>query len=204
MIQVAYYRHRAAEYDMASYGDLPGAERRITALTARLQPAGEVLEVACGTGLWTRQLLSYARAVTAIDAAPEMIAVARQRVPAGVGRNGARCNPPQGVACSSTRSRPGRSESPACHAGIGANPNIASWPPCRRASPVAPASTSCASGDHDSSPAKSTKMSGRGQVTSQDRPARNCAIVLQSMIPVTTNSVVDDPTRLLSKFRRMA
>lgn len=48
---------------------MPGAERRITALTARLQPAGEVLEMACGTGLWTRHLLSYARAVTAIDAA---------------------------------------------------------------------------------------------------------------------------------------
>ena len=81
--QVAYYRHRAAEYDMTSHGDLPGTERRITALTARLQPAGEVLEIACGTGLWTRHLLSYAHAVTAIDAAPEMIAVARQRVPAG-------------------------------------------------------------------------------------------------------------------------
>ena len=30
--QVAYYRHRAVEYDMTSYGDLPGTERRITAL----------------------------------------------------------------------------------------------------------------------------------------------------------------------------
>jgi SAM-dependent methyltransferase len=81
--QVAYYRHRAAEYDVTSYGDLPGAERRVAAIAGRLQPAGDVLEIACGTGMWTRHLLTCARTVTAIDAAPEMIAAARQRVPAG-------------------------------------------------------------------------------------------------------------------------
>jgi hypothetical protein len=47
-------------------------------------------------------------------------------------------------------------------------------------------------------------MSGRGQDMSRDRPAWNCAIVLQSMTPFTTSSMVDDPTRLFSKFRRMA
>ncbi len=81
--QVACYRHRAAEYDVTSYGDLLRADRRVAALIGRLQPAGHVLEIACGTGMWTRHLLTYARTVTAIDTAQEMIATARQRVPAG-------------------------------------------------------------------------------------------------------------------------
>ena len=80
--QISYYRRRAAEYDVTSYGDAGSADERIAALTGRLQPAGDVLEIACGTGIWTRHLLTYARTVTALDAAPEMIAAARQRIPA--------------------------------------------------------------------------------------------------------------------------
>jgi trans-aconitate methyltransferase len=38
-----------------------------------------VLELACGTGHWTPLLAARARSVTAVDAAPEMLAVARQR-----------------------------------------------------------------------------------------------------------------------------
>jgi SAM-dependent methyltransferase len=41
---------------------------------------GHVLELACGTGHWTPLLAARARSVTAIDAAPEMLVVARQRV----------------------------------------------------------------------------------------------------------------------------
>ncbi len=78
--QIAYYRRRAAEYDATSYGDLARASRRIAALAARLRPAGDLLEIACGTGIWTGQLADHARTVTAIDAAPEMIALASQRV----------------------------------------------------------------------------------------------------------------------------
>jgi SAM-dependent methyltransferase len=81
--QVAYYRRRAAEYDATSYGDLASANTRIAALVDQLHPAGDVLEIACGTGMWTQHLAAYARAVTAIDAAPEMIALARQRVTRG-------------------------------------------------------------------------------------------------------------------------
>jgi len=78
--QVAYYRHRAAEYDVTSYGNLPRANRRIAALVGQLHPRGDVLEIACGTGIWTRHLVTHARSVTAIDAAPEMIALACRRV----------------------------------------------------------------------------------------------------------------------------
>ena len=78
--QVAYYRHRAAEYDLTSYVDVPRADRRIASLIERLRPAGDVLEIACGTGIWTRHLAACAGSLTALDAAPEMIALARQRV----------------------------------------------------------------------------------------------------------------------------
>jgi SAM-dependent methyltransferase len=78
--QVAYYRHRAAEYDLTSYEDVPRADRRIAALLDQLRPDGDILEIACGTGIWTRHLASHARSLTALDAAPEMVALARQRV----------------------------------------------------------------------------------------------------------------------------
>jgi 2-polyprenyl-3-methyl-5-hydroxy-6-metoxy-1,4-benzoquinol methylase len=47
---------------------------------AALRPAGNVLEIACGTGMWTGALAAAATAVTAIDAAPEMAGIARGRV----------------------------------------------------------------------------------------------------------------------------
>jgi len=39
-----------------------------------------VLELACGPGVWTSQLLRYATDVTAVDASPEMLAIAAARV----------------------------------------------------------------------------------------------------------------------------
>jgi ubiquinone/menaquinone biosynthesis C-methylase UbiE len=71
--QIAFYRRRVGEYDITSYGDLPRAERRIAALVGQLHPAGNALEIACGTGMWTQHLVAHARTVTATDAAPEMI-----------------------------------------------------------------------------------------------------------------------------------
>ncbi len=81
--QIAYYRARAAEYEVTSYRDVHGADRRIAALAGRLRPGGDLLEIACGTGMWTRHLAGCAATVTAIDAAPEMIALARQQVTGG-------------------------------------------------------------------------------------------------------------------------
>jgi 2-polyprenyl-3-methyl-5-hydroxy-6-metoxy-1,4-benzoquinol methylase len=78
--QVAYYRRRASEYDMTAYGDVDAARARITRVVAALRPAGNVLEIACGTGLWTGALAGAASTVTAIDAAPEAIDIARGRV----------------------------------------------------------------------------------------------------------------------------
>lgn len=45
---------------------------------------GDVLELACGTGIWTNQLTNYADHVTAVDASPEVLALNRDRT-RGVG-----------------------------------------------------------------------------------------------------------------------
>ena len=42
-------------------------------------PGGEVLELACGTGLWTRYLAQLHRRVVAVDASPEVIEINRTR-----------------------------------------------------------------------------------------------------------------------------
>jgi demethylmenaquinone methyltransferase/2-methoxy-6-polyprenyl-1,4-benzoquinol methylase len=44
------------------------------------QPTGHVLEVACGTGLWTEQLAQHADHITALDASAEVIALNQERV----------------------------------------------------------------------------------------------------------------------------
>jgi trans-aconitate methyltransferase len=46
----------------------------------RSVPTGSVLELACGPGTWTAQLLHHAADVTAVDASPEMLAIASARV----------------------------------------------------------------------------------------------------------------------------
>jgi 2-polyprenyl-3-methyl-5-hydroxy-6-metoxy-1,4-benzoquinol methylase len=78
--QIGYYRRRASEYDITAYGDLAAARTRIKRLVAEMHPTGKVLEIACGTGLWTEELAGPADTVTAIDAAPEAIDIARARV----------------------------------------------------------------------------------------------------------------------------
>jgi 2-polyprenyl-3-methyl-5-hydroxy-6-metoxy-1,4-benzoquinol methylase len=79
--QVGYYRRRAREYDATAYGDVEAARGRIAGLVAEMRPTGRVLEIACGTGLWTEALARTADTLTAIDAAPEVLEIARGRVP---------------------------------------------------------------------------------------------------------------------------
>jgi len=78
--QVDYYRRRAGEYDATAYGDVAAARARIARLVAEMRPVGSVLEIACGTGLWTEALAGWADTVTAIDAAAEAVTIARHRV----------------------------------------------------------------------------------------------------------------------------
>jgi len=79
--QRAYYSALAPDYLDQSL-DLPGGDELTDALDA-FRPAGSVLELACGPGVWTCQLLRHATDVTAVDASPEMLAIAAGRVPGG-------------------------------------------------------------------------------------------------------------------------
>jgi 2-polyprenyl-3-methyl-5-hydroxy-6-metoxy-1,4-benzoquinol methylase len=76
--QIAYYRARAPEYELGAIPGAWGAEPK--AALERFAPTGAVLELACGQGAWTSKLLRHADTVTALDAAPEMLAMAADRV----------------------------------------------------------------------------------------------------------------------------
>jgi 2-polyprenyl-3-methyl-5-hydroxy-6-metoxy-1,4-benzoquinol methylase len=76
--QNAYYRAGATEYEDHAL-PFEGSDELHAALDA-FQPTGSVLELACGQGLWTEQLLSYATDVTALDASPEMLHIASTRI----------------------------------------------------------------------------------------------------------------------------
>jgi len=90
--QSRYYRERAGEYDdwwfrRGRYDHGPETNARWFADTAeaqaaleRFDPAGDVLELACGTGLWTQRLAHHAASVTAIDGSSEMLELCRARV----------------------------------------------------------------------------------------------------------------------------
>jgi SAM-dependent methyltransferase len=77
--QIAYYRARAREYFDGIVSDVAAQEALQAALDA-FRPTGDVLELACGPGTWTPQLLRSASTVTAVDSSPEMIAIASSRV----------------------------------------------------------------------------------------------------------------------------
>ena len=93
--QVAYYRARAPEYDdwffrRGEYDHGPEWNQRwreeVDELRQALdaaRPSGRILELACGTGLWTERLAPCAARLTCVDASPEVIALNRQRVGAG-------------------------------------------------------------------------------------------------------------------------
>lgn len=94
--QRRYYGARAPEYDdwwfrRERYAlDTEAAEgwfADVAALESELErfaPRGDVLELAAGTGNWTRQLARYADRVTAVDAVPEVLELNRAKLGAAV------------------------------------------------------------------------------------------------------------------------
>jgi SAM-dependent methyltransferase len=90
--QQAYYQARASEYDQwwlrqGRYDRGPELKAQWLAEAAAVKaalhdfrPAGRVLELACGTGIWTEQLSRYPDGLTAIDASAEMLRINAARV----------------------------------------------------------------------------------------------------------------------------
>ena len=76
--QIGYYRAIAREYEDHAL-PFPGGDELSAALDD-FRPTGDVLELACGTGPLTKQLLRHAAKITAVDASPEMLAIASTRV----------------------------------------------------------------------------------------------------------------------------
>jgi demethylmenaquinone methyltransferase/2-methoxy-6-polyprenyl-1,4-benzoquinol methylase len=83
--QRAYYDERAPDYlvksrpsDRAVRGWLPSALR--IEVTDAFAPAGDVLELACGTGTSTQDLVGHARTLTCVDGSPRMIERNRSEV----------------------------------------------------------------------------------------------------------------------------
>jgi demethylmenaquinone methyltransferase/2-methoxy-6-polyprenyl-1,4-benzoquinol methylase len=95
--QIAYYRARAGEYDEWWFrtgrydrgrefnarwqAEVDAVERALDDWLVARRPRA-ALELACGTGLFTRRLAPRVAQLTAVDASPEVIAINRGRVAA--------------------------------------------------------------------------------------------------------------------------
>jgi SAM-dependent methyltransferase len=80
----SYYAARALEYDRIYLK--PERQTDLRAIEQWLPHKfadARVIEVACGTGYWTRVIAPVASHVLALDAAPETIRIAKTRVPEG-------------------------------------------------------------------------------------------------------------------------
>ncbi|MDD5570261.1 MAG: class I SAM-dependent methyltransferase [Bacteroidales bacterium] len=55
-------------------------ERRVKMLTKHIRPEGKVLELGCGTGYFTREIIKTGASVTAIDISPDLLAVAKKNI----------------------------------------------------------------------------------------------------------------------------
>lgn len=85
--QIAYYRARAGEYDewfyrQGRYDHGPELNRQWADEVALVRqalhaigPVTDVLELACGTGIWTQELSRIGQRITALDASSEAIAI---------------------------------------------------------------------------------------------------------------------------------
>jgi 2-polyprenyl-3-methyl-5-hydroxy-6-metoxy-1,4-benzoquinol methylase len=90
--QIEYYKARAAEYDdwhMRTGRYDRGEEHRqkwlhelneIRTTLESLIPEGNILELACGTGLWTNSLVSNADKVVAVDSSEEVLEINRNLI----------------------------------------------------------------------------------------------------------------------------
>jgi 2-polyprenyl-3-methyl-5-hydroxy-6-metoxy-1,4-benzoquinol methylase len=90
--QIAYYRKRASEYDewfyrIGRYDRGESLNQRwfeeveaVIQAVNRLPKVETALDIACGTGIWTHEILSIAERITAIDASPEVLAINKTKL----------------------------------------------------------------------------------------------------------------------------
>jgi demethylmenaquinone methyltransferase/2-methoxy-6-polyprenyl-1,4-benzoquinol methylase len=90
--QLEYYRARAAEYDQWWYrqgrydrgaetnGQWFSESAELFSAFEKFQPSGHVLELACGTGIWSERLLPFASSLVLVDGSREMMALAKRRL----------------------------------------------------------------------------------------------------------------------------
>ena len=89
--QLAYYGARAAEYDQwwlrqgrYDRGAMENERwfreaQELDRVLEDFRPTGDVLELACGTGLRTEKLLPFAKSLTVVDGSEEMLAIHASR-----------------------------------------------------------------------------------------------------------------------------
>lgn len=90
--QITYYRARASEYDQWFYrvgrydrGETSNKQwfaevETVVHILYQLGSMDTALELACGTGIWTEQLLKIAQHIDAVDASPEVINLNRTKL----------------------------------------------------------------------------------------------------------------------------
>jgi SAM-dependent methyltransferase len=88
--QLAYYSARAREYDASlepltptgGTTERPEGQEWMAAVHSlrAVGPRQQVLELAAGTGIWTKELLTIARELTVLDGSPEMLAMNRAKI----------------------------------------------------------------------------------------------------------------------------
>src|SRR5262245_54587574 len=89
-----YYALRASEYErIYAKPERQDDLRRLERHVARLMADRDVLEIACGTGYWTRVIATSARSIVATDAGEEVLEIARRNEASRVREGGATAIP---------------------------------------------------------------------------------------------------------------
>lgn len=90
--QLDYYRARAQEYDqwwlregrydrgLEANEQWFSESSELATVLEVFQPSGRVLELACGTGIWSEKLLPFSLSLTVVDGSREMLELAKHRL----------------------------------------------------------------------------------------------------------------------------
>ena len=80
--QARFWNRIARRYAADPIADLAGYEATLQRVRTLLKPSDEVLEIGCGTGTTALRLADQVRHYAATDVAPQMVAIAREKLSA--------------------------------------------------------------------------------------------------------------------------